>query len=192
MPPVCGSVVRICGMMQMQHFWIRTSSTAAASTLVLHSTSSDRILFDLQEVAGMANVKIYLLCQFCSNLVKFFTTHRRHSRKKMMDQNFEIRILWFLRIFLKFSKRRHSVPLWPIRTIIVAAKLHQSRVLVTKFRQNRLTLKGRSAGQSHTDRQTHRQTRLKIMAPQVCNLANRTASDLQYSVSVFINWNWQC
>jgi len=37
---------------------------------------------------------------------------------------------------------------------MVAAKLDQSRVLVTKFRQNRLTLKGRSAGQSHTDRQT--------------------------------------
>jgi len=37
---------------------------------------------------------------------------------------------------------------------MVAAKLNQSRVLVTKFRQNRLTLKGRSAGQRHTDRQT--------------------------------------
>jgi len=35
------------------------------------------------------------------------------------------------------------------------AKLDQSRVLVTKFRQNRLTLKGRSAGQRHTDRQTN-------------------------------------
>jgi len=29
---------------------------------------------------------------------------------------------------------------------------------VTKFRQNRLTLKGRSAGQRHTGTQTHRQT----------------------------------
>jgi len=38
---------------------------------------------------------------------------------------------------------------------MVAAKLDQSRVLVTKFRQNRLTLKGRSAGQRHTDRQTN-------------------------------------
>jgi len=43
---------------------------------------------------------------------------------------------------------------------------------VTKFRQNRLMLKGRSAGQRHTDRQTHRQTWLKIMALQVCNWAN--------------------
>ena len=37
---------------------------------------------------------------------------------------------------------------------MVAAKLDQSRVLVTKFRQNRFTLKGRSAGQRQTDRQT--------------------------------------
>ena len=38
---------------------------------------------------------------------------------------------------------------------MVAAKLDRSRVLVTKFRQNRLTLKGRSAGQRQTDRQTN-------------------------------------
>jgi len=49
---------------------------------------------------------------------------------------------------------------------MVAARLDQSRVLVTKFRQNQLTLKG-SASQRHTDRQT----RLKIRAVQVCNWA---------------------
>ena len=38
---------------------------------------------------------------------------------------------------------------------MVAAKLDQSGVLVTKFRQNRLTLKGRSASQRHTDSQTN-------------------------------------
>jgi len=75
----------------------------------------------------------------------------------MMDQNFEIRIVIFEN-FLKFSKRCHTVPLWLIWTIMVAAKLDQSGVLVTKFRQNRLTLKDRSAGQRHTDKQT----RLKI------------------------------
>jgi len=74
--------------------------------------------------------------------------------QKMMDQNFEIRILCFLKNFLKFSKRRRAVLLRPILAIMVAAKLDQSRVLVTKFCQNRFTLKGRSAGQ----RQTHRQT----------------------------------
>jgi len=71
--------------------------------------------------------------------------------------------------FLKFSKRRRAVPLRSFWAIMDAAKLDQSRVVVTKFRQNRLTLKGRSAGQRHT----HRQTRLKIMALQVCNRANR-------------------
>jgi len=74
--------------------------------------------------------------------------------------------------FLKFSKRRHAVPLQPIWTIMVAAKRDHSRVLVSKFHQNRSTLKGRSAGQRHTGRQTDRQTRLKIRALQVCNQAN--------------------
>jgi len=37
---------------------------------------------------------------------------------------------------------------------MVAAKLDQSRVLVTKFRPDRSTFKGRSASQRHTDRQT--------------------------------------
>ena len=71
--------------------------------------------------------------------------------------------------FLKFSKKCRAIPLRPIWTIMVAAKLDHSRVLVTKFHQNWLTLKGRSASQRHTDRQT----RLKIMALQVCNRANR-------------------
>jgi len=57
--------------------------------------------------------------------------------------------------FLKFSKRRRAVTQQPIWTIMVAAKLDQSRVLVTKFRQNQLMLKGRSAGQKQTDRQTN-------------------------------------
>ena len=62
---------------------------------------------------------------------------------------------------MKFSKRRRAVPLRPIWTIMVAAKLDQSWILVTMFRQNRSTLKGRSAGQRHAcsaQRQTERQT----------------------------------
>ena len=87
---------------------------------------------------------------------------------------------------MKFSKRRHTVPLGPIWAIMVAAKLDQSRVLVTKFHQNRSTLKGRRAGQRHTDRhtdrQTHRQTRLKVMSLQVCNRANTETSRLVSTV----------
>jgi len=52
---------------------------------------------------------------------------------------------------------------------MVAAKLDHSGVLVTKFHQNRSTLKGTSASQRHT----HRETWLKIMALQVCIRANR-------------------
>ena len=40
-----------------------------------------------------ADFKMYLLRQFCSNRVEFFTIHRRHRCKETMDQNFEIRIL---------------------------------------------------------------------------------------------------
>jgi len=49
---------------------------------------------------------------------------------------------------------------------MVAAKLDQSRVLMTKFRQNRSTLKGRSAGQRHTHRQTSRLVFTARLRPQ--------------------------
>ena len=69
---------------------------------------------------------------------------------------------------------RHAVPLWPIWTIMVEAKLDQSRVLVTKFHQNRLTLKGRSAVRvTQRHRQTDSQTNsAENNALQVCNRAN--------------------
>jgi len=85
---------------------------------------------------------------------------------------------------MKFSKRRRAVPLQLMWTIMVAAKLDRSRVPVTTFRQNRLTLKGRSAGQRHTDTHklthTDRQTRLKIRALQVCNRANRPLANFSH------------
>jgi len=64
------------------------------------------------------------------------------------------------------------VPLRPIWTIMVAAKLDQNRVPVTKFHQNRLTMKGTRARQ----RQTDRQTRLKISALQVLQSGQQTKS----------------
>ena len=69
-------------------------------------------------------------------------------------------------IFLNFQKKHCAVPLWPIWTIMAAAKLDQSRVLVTKFRQNRSTLKGRSAGQE-THRQTDRGKLQNVSPPSV-------------------------
>jgi len=41
----------------------------------------------------MANFKMYLLHQFCSNQVEFFYNTQETQTQKMMDQNFEIRIL---------------------------------------------------------------------------------------------------
>jgi len=52
-----------------------------------------------------ANFKMYLFRQFCSNWVEFFLQYTGDTdAKKMMDQTFEIRILWFLRIFWNFQK----------------------------------------------------------------------------------------
>jgi len=47
-------------------------------------------------IAGIsigANFKMYLLRQFCSNRVEFFCNTHKTQTQKMMDQNFEIRIL---------------------------------------------------------------------------------------------------
>ena len=98
-----------------------------------------------------ADFKIYLLRQFCSNRVKFFYNTQETQTQKMMDQNFEIQIV-IVENFFKFSKRRRAVPLRPMWTIMVAAKLHHCRVLVTKLRQNRSTLKL----DRQTDTQTHK------------------------------------
>ena len=91
-----------------------------------------------------ADFRMYLLHQFCSNWVEFFL---QYTRKKWILQ-YEFCDFW--EFFFKFSKRRHAVPLRPMWTIMVTAKLDHSTVLVTKFRQSRSTLKGRD-----TDRQTN-------------------------------------
>ena len=105
-------------------------------------------------IAGIAigeNFKTYLLHQSCSNQVQiFFTIHRRHRRKKRWTRILKFEFCDFLKNFFKFAKRCCAVPLQPIWTIMVAAKLDHSRVLVTKFSQNRPTVKGRSASQRHT------------------------------------------
>jgi len=52
------------------------------------------------------------------NRVEFFLQYTRDTGAKMMDQNFEIRILWFFRIFWNFQKGvarflcGRSGPLW--------------------------------------------------------------------------------
>jgi len=43
-----------------------------------------------------ADFKMYLLHHFCSNQVEFFYNKQEIQTQKMMDQNFDIWILWFL------------------------------------------------------------------------------------------------
>jgi len=86
----------------------------------------------------------------------FFAIYRRHRCKKWCTRILTFEFCDFWEFFEIFKKVLRGLRL--IWTIMVAAKLDQSRVLVTKFHQNRLTLKGRSASQRHSDRQTDRQT----------------------------------
>jgi len=110
--------------------------------------------YNRREVAEMANFKMYLLRQFCLKWVEFFLQYTVDTDAKNDGPEFWHSICDFWE-FYKFSKRRCAVPMRPIWTIMVTAKLDQSRVLVTKFHQNRSMLKGRSASQRQTDRHTH-------------------------------------
>ena len=126
----------------------------AAGSITISRRASCCCSSAIAGIAIGANFKMYLLRPFCANRVEiFFAVHRRHRRKNDGPEFWNSNSVIFER-FLKFSKRRRAVPLRPIWTIMVAAKLDQSTVLVTKFRSNRSTLKGRSAGQRHTDRLT--------------------------------------
>ena len=72
MRPVRGSVVRIRGTMRTQRFWIGTSLSSTAAARWHAACSTDAVRYDGREVAGMANFKMYLLRQFCSNRVELF------------------------------------------------------------------------------------------------------------------------
>jgi len=99
----------------------------------------------------------------------FFTVHKRHRPKKWWTGILKFEFCDFWDFFEIFKKALRG----PSAANLDHYGRGQTRsVLVTKFRQNRLTLKGRSAGQRHTDRHTDRQTRLTIRALQVCNQAN--------------------
>jgi len=64
--------------MRTQHFWIRTSVVDAAR----HAASIAAARYDRREVAGMANFKMYLLHQFCSNRVElFYNTQETQTQK---------------------------------------------------------------------------------------------------------------
>jgi len=103
MPPV-----RIRGMMQTQHLWIRTSVVDCRCTT---PPCRQYCCCTLWSAEGCWNGKLQnvappsLLFEW-SRI--FFIIHRRHRCKKMMDQNFEIRILYFSEFFEIFKKASHG------------------------------------------------------------------------------------
>ena len=117
MPPVRRSVVRIHGMMRMQHFLIRTSlsSTAAARR---HAASTDAARYDRRVVARMANFKMYLIRQFCSNQVEIFLQYTADTDAKNDGPEFWNSNAVIFEFFLNFQKRvaqslcSWSGPLW--------------------------------------------------------------------------------
>jgi len=110
MPPV-----RIRGMMRMQHFSICTSVVDCRCTTPSRRQCCRCTLRWLLEWQTSKCISSISFVRIESN---FFTIHRRHRCKKMMDQNFEIRILWFFKIFWNFQKGvvrslcGRSGPLW--------------------------------------------------------------------------------
>jgi len=72
--------------------------------------------------------------------------HKRVSKKTLTNyrgkqEDLHTPVRNARRIHVMSCQRGRAVPLRPIWTVMIAAKLDQSRVLVTKFRQNRLTMK---------------------------------------------------
>jgi len=169
---VRGSVVRICGSMQTNISGSAPLSSSQYCCYTQYTTIGGRL-------PEWQNFKMYFLRQFCLNWVEIFLQYTGDTDAKNDGPEF-----WNLNCdfweFFEIFKKASRVPLRPIWTIIVAAKLDHSMVLVTKLRQNQLTVKGRSAGQRHTDRQT----RLTIMALQVCNRANRQTDNDDYTSSL--------
>jgi len=160
-------------MMRTQHFWIHTSLlwTAAARRQYCRCM--------LRSAGGCRNGKLQNVSPpsvLFESSQFFYNTQETQTQKNYGPEFWNSNSVIFENS-VRFSNRRRAVPLWPIWTVMVAAKLDQSRVLVTKFRQNQSMLKGRIVGQRQTDthRQTHKQTWLKIRALQVCNRANRQA-----------------
>ena len=89
-----------------------------------------------------ADFKMYLLRQFCLNRVKFFLQYTGDTDAENDGPEFWNSNSVIFQNFFKFSKRRRAFPLRPIWTIMVAAKLDQTRVLVTRFRQKSVNAEG--------------------------------------------------
>jgi len=82
-------------MMRTQHFWIRTSSTAAASMLHVGAALRFQRAHTVRSAGGCRNGKLQNVSPpsglFESS--QFFYNTQDTQTQKMMDQNFEIQIL---------------------------------------------------------------------------------------------------
>jgi len=108
----------------------------------------------------------------CQQQMGSSAVHRRHRCKNDGPEFWNSNSVIFEN-FLKFSKRRLAVRLQLIWTVMVAAKLDHSRVLVTKFHQNRSTLKTDRQTDTQTDTQTDKfGCSAENKALQVCTRAN--------------------
>ena len=122
-------------MMRTQHFWIHTSLlwTAAARRQYCRCM--------LRSAGGCRNGKLQNVSPpsvLFESSQFFYNTQETQTQKNYGPEFWNSNSVIFENS-VRFSNRRRAVPLWPIWTVMVAAKLDQSRVLVTKFRQNRLT-----------------------------------------------------
>ena len=81
----------------------------------------------------------------------FFYNTRETQTQKWWITILKFEFCDFWEFFEIFNKESHGPSAdGPIWTIMVAAKVDTSRVLVTKFHWNRSTMKGRRAGHRHT------------------------------------------
>ena len=143
-------LVRNRGIIRMQHFWIRTSvidcrctPPATPPVLPLHATIGGQ----WPEWQTSKCISSISFVRIESTFLQYTgDTDAKNDGPEFWHSNSVI-FENFFEIFKKASR-----PIW---TIVVAAKLDHSRVLVTKIHQNRSTLKGKSAGQTHTRTHTH-------------------------------------
>jgi len=96
-----------------------------------------------------ASPVLFSFVRFESNL--FYNTQETQTQKNDWTRILKFEFCDFLEFFEIFKKTSCG-PSAATVDHYGRAKLDHSRVLVTKFRQNRSTLKGRSAGQRHTDK----------------------------------------
>jgi len=102
-----------------------------------------------------------------------FTVHWRHTLKKWWTRILKFKFCDFWEFFEIFKKASHGPSAADLDwTIMIAAKLDHSKVLVIKFHNGQRW----RVEVSVRDTQTDRQTRLKIMALQVCNRAKKSCT----------------